>query len=74
MGRKAEQQTVAQIVTATVRAFGQQQPRVRAYLDGGAADSPYVQVQVGGTLVYAYDLPAVGTFAGAWSDAASRPL
>ena len=74
MGRKAEQQTVAQIVTATVRAFGEQQPRVRAYLDGGTADSPYVQVQVGSTLVYAYDLPAVRMFTEAWSDAASRPL
>ncbi|HET7386645.1 MAG TPA: hypothetical protein VFJ19_08295 [Nocardioidaceae bacterium] len=33
-----------------------------------------MQVQVGSTLVYAYDLPAVRTFAQASNDAASRPL
>ncbi|HET6909880.1 MAG TPA: hypothetical protein VFH54_11120, partial [Mycobacteriales bacterium] len=49
-------------------------PRVRAEIDGGTKDSPYVQVQIGSTLVYAYDLAAVRTFARAWADAASRPV
>lgn len=74
MGRKQEQRTVPQVGTATVRALGEQQLRVRAYIDGGVADSPYVLVQVGSTLVYAYDLLAVRTFAGAWQEAASRPV
>jgi hypothetical protein len=63
-----------QIAMATVRVFGRQIPRVRAYLDGGQADAPYGQVQVGSTLVYAYDFVAVRTFVAAWKDAASRPL
>jgi hypothetical protein len=64
----------AQIVSATARVFGPQTTRVRAECSGGVQDGAYVCVQVGSTLVYAYDLAAVRSFRKAWEQAMARPM
>jgi ABC-type amino acid transport substrate-binding protein len=65
--------TGSQTVSAVVRAYGEQFPRVRAAVNGGPKDSGFVAVTVGTTLTYCYDLAAVESFATAWAEAVTRP-
>jgi hypothetical protein len=72
MGRNAGP-TGGQTLSAVVRAYGEQLPRVRAAVNGGPKDSGYVAVTLGSTLTYCYDLLAVESFATAWAEATTRP-
>ena len=63
-----------QIVSAMARVYGHQTSRVRAECNGGVGDEAYVCVQVGSTIVYAYDLAAVRSFRKAWEQAMARPM
>ena len=65
--------TGSQTLSAVVRAYGGQLPRVRAAVNGGPKDGAYVAVTVGTTLTYCYDLLAVESFATAWAEAMTRP-
>lgn len=65
--------TGSQTLSAVVRAYGEQLPRVRAAVNGGPKDGGYVAVTVGTTLTYCYDLAAVESFATAWAEAMTRP-
>lgn len=72
MGR-SKAPTGSQMVSAVVRAYGEQFPKVRAAVNGGPKDSAFVAVTVGTTLTYCYDLAAVESFATAWAEAVTRP-
>lgn len=65
----ADTTTGVQIAGVTLTTVGPVTGQVSLSINGGPGDAPYVSVRIAETLVYGYDLPAVGGFARAWARA-----